>query len=106
MSTRISLRTGGTIVVAESVDDVKRLLEDGKPHIFTPQHHRTARGAYITPEPIALRIDHVGMLADATGDGSGFVQLESSQRRPTFTDLFEDDDDYLNREREPYGPRP
>lgn len=64
MSTRISLRTGGTLVVAESPEEVQRTLDDGGVHTF----HVVAgwqRDYEVTEHDVALRLDHVSMLARA-----------------------------------------
>lgn len=71
MSTRISLATGGTIVVPESRDEVKRLLSlesNAPPVTFHPTaaYDPSTDEIDYDPEPIALRIEHVTMLADAT----------------------------------------
>lgn len=110
MSTRISLKTGGTLVVPEGIEDVQCILTSGKPHVFHPEFHRSARGEDLPPEPIALRIEHVGMLADATvrrrrgSHRDEPAQLESASDGPTFTDLFESNEDYERWKRDRYGP--
>jgi hypothetical protein len=68
MPTRISLTTGGTIVVPESPDEVKRMLSldgDAPPVTFHPTWALNANLEMVEPEPIALRIEHVSMLANA-----------------------------------------
>lgn len=107
MSTLISLRTGGTLVVPESIDEVNRLLDPRVPHVFHPEHRCDAGGTLIEPEPIALRLVHVGMLQNATvrrRPEHEPARLESGSGL-TFTDLFESDEDYQRWARERYNTR-
>jgi hypothetical protein len=68
MPTIISLATGGSIVVPETPDEVKRRLRlrgDAPPVIFHPTWALDSNADLVTPGPIALRIEHVTMLRDA-----------------------------------------
>jgi hypothetical protein len=76
-STRVSLSTGGTFVVEIDRDVLARRLEAGEIVAVQPVRFEGEP----EPEPLALRIEHVGMLADASPDAGGpsAPQLESGE---------------------------